>query len=101
MTEERVLQIIKEFIARMQSLSRTGVTINEFRTKLDQYEARIQFAGHATPSDEIRIVDGSIEERRFVALFEREGRLVAAFGLNRARKVMGYRRQIGAEAARD
>jgi NADPH-dependent 2,4-dienoyl-CoA reductase/sulfur reductase-like enzyme len=60
----------------------------------DQYDVKLQIAGEPGPDDSLRIVDGTIEERRFVALFERAGRLTAAIGCNRARQVMQYRKQL-------
>ena len=41
-----------------------------------------------------RVVEGSLEERRFVALYGRGGRLVAAFGMNRPAPIMRYRSRI-------
>ena len=45
----------------------------------DQYDRKIQLAGRAGASDDVEIVEGSIEERRFTALFGRGGRLVGAW----------------------
>ena len=45
--------------------------------------------------------DGSVRERRFVALFERGSQLVAAVGFGRARQLMGYRMQIAEELRRE
>jgi 3-phenylpropionate/trans-cinnamate dioxygenase ferredoxin reductase subunit len=60
----------------------------------DQYETKIQSAGLIGPDHEVRIVHGSLEERRFVALYGRKGRLTGAVALNRVRQLMAYRRQI-------
>lgn len=60
----------------------------------DQYETKIQFVGHAGPDDAVRVVHGSVAEGRFIALYGRGGRLVAALGFNWARLVMGYRAMI-------
>ena len=60
----------------------------------DQYDRKIQSAGWVTPQDEMRIVDGSLEERRFVALYGRDGRLTGALAFNRVRLLMRYRRMI-------
>jgi 3-phenylpropionate/trans-cinnamate dioxygenase ferredoxin reductase subunit len=60
----------------------------------DQYDRKIQMAGRVGPDCEVRIVHGSPQERRFVALYGRQGRLVGAVALNRARQLMGFRRQI-------
>lgn len=48
---------------------------------------RIQFAGTAV-ADEVQVVEGSVRDRRFLALYRRGDRLVGAFGMDRARLVM-------------
>jgi NADPH-dependent 2,4-dienoyl-CoA reductase/sulfur reductase-like enzyme len=60
----------------------------------DQYDRKLQLAGRSGPDDEVVIVDGSLEERRFVALYGRAGRLVGVLGFNRPALVMRYRQQI-------
>jgi 3-phenylpropionate/trans-cinnamate dioxygenase ferredoxin reductase subunit len=67
----------------------------------DQYDVKIQFAGCARPGDEIRVVHGTLEERRFVALYGRAGRLMGALAFNRPRQLMGYRRMLRAQASFD
>ena len=49
----------------------------------DQYDRKIQLAGRSSDADEVRVVDGSLEERRFVALYRRGDRLVGALAMNR------------------
>ena len=65
----------------------------------DQYDAKIQFLGRCCPTDEVRIVDGSVEERRFVALFGRDGRLFGALAFNRPRLLMAYRKLLAAKTS--
>jgi NADPH-dependent 2,4-dienoyl-CoA reductase/sulfur reductase-like enzyme len=65
----------------------------------DQYDAKIQFVGVCAPDDEVRIVHGSVAERRFVALYGRAGRLVGALALSRPRLLMAYRRLIADRAS--
>jgi 3-phenylpropionate/trans-cinnamate dioxygenase ferredoxin reductase subunit len=60
----------------------------------DQYELKIQVVGHVRGDDDVVVVDGSVEERRFVAAVGRNGRLVGAVGFGRPRVVMEYRRMI-------
>jgi 3-phenylpropionate/trans-cinnamate dioxygenase ferredoxin reductase component len=67
----------------------------------DQYDTKIQFVGRCTANDEVRVVDGSVEERRFVALFGRKGRLVGALAFNRPRLLMAYRRLLANGATFD
>ncbi len=60
----------------------------------DQYDRKIQSVGRFRPEDELRIVHGRLEERRFVALHGRGGRLVGAVAMNRGRQLMALRRRI-------
>jgi 3-phenylpropionate/trans-cinnamate dioxygenase ferredoxin reductase subunit len=57
----------------------------------DQYDRKIQVAGRVGPDDEVRVVHGSVEERRFVAIFRRGDRCVAVMGANRPAQVMRLR----------
>jgi NADPH-dependent 2,4-dienoyl-CoA reductase/sulfur reductase-like enzyme len=67
----------------------------------DQYDTKIQFLGRCCPTDEVRVVDGSIEEGRFVALFGRDGRLFGALSFNRPRLLMAYRKLLAAKTSFD
>jgi NADPH-dependent 2,4-dienoyl-CoA reductase/sulfur reductase-like enzyme len=60
----------------------------------DQYDRRIQFLGRASADDEVEVVSGSIEERSFVALYHRAGRMRGVLGMNQPRAVMGYRKLL-------
>jgi NADPH-dependent 2,4-dienoyl-CoA reductase/sulfur reductase-like enzyme len=60
----------------------------------DQHDLKIQIAGSIRPDDEMRVVDGSIAERRFVAIFRRKQRLVGALAFNRVRELIAYRRLL-------
>jgi NADPH-dependent 2,4-dienoyl-CoA reductase/sulfur reductase-like enzyme len=60
----------------------------------DQYDRKFQSAGRFAPDDEMRVFPGSLEERRFVALFRRDDRLSGALAVNRVRQLIGYRRMI-------
>jgi len=60
----------------------------------DQYDRKIQLAGRSNAEDELRVVDGSIDERKFVAIYGRAGRIVGVLGMNRPRVVMLYRQLI-------
>jgi 3-phenylpropionate/trans-cinnamate dioxygenase ferredoxin reductase component len=57
----------------------------------DQYDRKIQLAGRSSDADEVRVVDGSVEERRFVALYRRGDRLVGALAMNRPRLLVTFR----------
>ncbi len=60
----------------------------------DQYDRKIQLAGHSGADDDIEVVHGSLEERRFVALYGRHGRVVGVLGMNRPRHVMQLRQLV-------
>jgi len=57
----------------------------------DQYGVRLQMIGHPRPDDEVDVVDGSLKEGKFVALYGRRDRLTAAFGIGRPRQLMAFR----------
>jgi 3-phenylpropionate/trans-cinnamate dioxygenase ferredoxin reductase component len=67
----------------------------------DQYEVKIQVAGHVRGDDTMEVVDGSIADRKFVAIFGRAGRLVGAVAFSRPRLLMQYRRMVAERAAFD
>ncbi|MER7397505.1 FAD-dependent oxidoreductase [Streptomyces sp. NPDC000151] len=60
----------------------------------DQYGVRIQFAGRRLPTDTLRVLDGSPEDRSFLAAYERDGRTTAVLALNRPRPFMKQRREL-------
>jgi hypothetical protein len=59
----------------------------------DWYDSRIQFVG-IPAAEEIRVVSGSVDDGRFVALYRAGDRLIGALTLNRRADVMKYRVQI-------
>jgi NADPH-dependent 2,4-dienoyl-CoA reductase/sulfur reductase-like enzyme len=60
----------------------------------DQYGTKIQFAGRRERADTVRVMHGSVDEGRFVALYGRAGRLVAALAFNWPSLLVGYRRLL-------
>jgi NADPH-dependent 2,4-dienoyl-CoA reductase/sulfur reductase-like enzyme len=62
----------------------------------DQYGARIQFAGARRDGDEVRVVEGSLAERSFLAVYERDGVPVAVLGMDQPRLFTRWRRQLRA-----
>jgi len=62
----------------------------------DQYDRKIQLAGRAGPDDEVEVVSGSIDDRRFVALYGRKGRVVGVLGMSQPAKVMRLRALVDA-----
>ncbi len=67
----------------------------------DQYDRKIQLAGRVRGDDEVRVVTGSVEERRFAAVYGRSGRITGVLGFNRPRHVMRYRALIEQGASFD
>jgi len=65
----------------------------------DQYDRKIQLAGRVRPDDEIQVVTGSLQERRFAAIYGRAGRITGVLGFNRPRHVMRYRALIAQQAS--
>lgn len=67
----------------------------------DQGTQRIQFLGRGPTDalDEVEVLVGSPEERRFLALYHRGDRLRGALGLNVPKLVMPYRKLLGEGAA--
>jgi 3-phenylpropionate/trans-cinnamate dioxygenase ferredoxin reductase component len=67
----------------------------------DQYSTKIQCLGIPRPDDDVRIVEGSRAEGRLLALYGREGKLVAAVGFSMPAAVMRLRALIGSQVAFD
>ncbi len=67
----------------------------------DQYDTKIQVLGHVRGDDEIRVVHGSLAERRFVAVVGREGRLVGAVGFSRPAVIARLYRLVADRASLD
>ena len=62
----------------------------------DQYDCKLQLIGAPSPGDAIRVVEGALGERRFVAVFERDGRATGAFLFNSTHRVAAYTRTVEA-----
>ncbi|HXA30724.1 MAG TPA: FAD-dependent oxidoreductase [Acidimicrobiales bacterium] len=67
----------------------------------DQYATKIQLVGRPSPDDEVVIVDGSVEERKLVALYRDGDRLSGALAFSRPRQLMSYRPLLAAGASFD
>jgi NADPH-dependent 2,4-dienoyl-CoA reductase/sulfur reductase-like enzyme len=67
----------------------------------DQYDRKIQLAGRAAPGDHVQVVSGSVEDRRFVAFYGRDGRVVGVLGMNQPAKVMRWRTLLEEPASWD
>ncbi len=67
----------------------------------DQYGVRFQVLGNPGGTDEVEIVDGSLEEGKFVALFGRAGRLRAVMAIGKPRQLLGFRPLLEAGSSWD
>ena len=67
----------------------------------DQYATKIQVVGRPGPDDEVVVVDGSVAERKLVALYRRGDKLSAALAFSRPRQLMAYRPLLAAGASFD
>ncbi len=67
----------------------------------DQYDVKIQCAGRFGGEDRMEVVSGTLESRRFVAIFERGGRISGVLGFSEPRRVMQYRRLVAERASFD
>jgi NADPH-dependent 2,4-dienoyl-CoA reductase/sulfur reductase-like enzyme len=64
----------------------------------DQYDSRLQFAGHRVDGDQVEIVEGDVEARNFLAVYRRNGEPVAVFAMNRPRPFGRWRRDLAGRA---
>jgi NADPH-dependent 2,4-dienoyl-CoA reductase/sulfur reductase-like enzyme len=60
----------------------------------EQYDRRIQFLGRASGDDAVHVIAGSIEERKYAALFSRNGKLRGVLGVSMPKNVMPYRAKL-------
>ncbi len=67
----------------------------------DQYDCKIQSVGRFDARDRFEVVHGDTERRKFVAVFERAGRLTGALAFSQPRHVMRYRALIARRASFD
>jgi 3-phenylpropionate/trans-cinnamate dioxygenase ferredoxin reductase component len=60
----------------------------------DQYDSKIQIVGRPTSDDQVEVPLGAFDDRKFVALTHRDGRLTGAVGLDEPRKLMRFKRLL-------
>jgi NADPH-dependent 2,4-dienoyl-CoA reductase/sulfur reductase-like enzyme len=60
----------------------------------DQYDLKLTAAGRPRGGDTVRVVDGSLDDRKFVAIYGRAGKLSGAVAVNRMRKMVDWRRAL-------
>jgi NADPH-dependent 2,4-dienoyl-CoA reductase/sulfur reductase-like enzyme len=63
----------------------------------DQYDAKIQFVGR--PLGSAQVVEGSVQERRFVAVYLVQDRIMGALCVNSASRLGKYRRMVTTRAS--
>ncbi|WP_432106989.1 NAD(P)/FAD-dependent oxidoreductase [Streptomyces sp. AA1529] len=63
----------------------------------DQYGVRLQLAGTRGAADTVRVVEGSPEDRSFLARYERDGATTAVLAANRPRPFTRARRELSRE----
>jgi NADPH-dependent 2,4-dienoyl-CoA reductase/sulfur reductase-like enzyme len=66
-----------------------------------QYGVRIQFAGHTIDGDDVDVEEGSVPERRFLAVYRRGGRPVAVLGVDLPGPFTRWRRRLESLAHHD
>jgi len=66
----------------------------------DQYDQRLQFAGHTAPGDQLDVEEGSLADGAgFLAVYRRRGQPVAVVALDRPRQFTRWRRALESAAA--
>ena len=63
----------------------------------DQYNATLVVAGRPRAGDELRVIEGSLAERKFIALFGRAGAFTGAAAIGLARRFLPWRRALAEE----
>ncbi|MGC1816676.1 MAG: FAD-dependent oxidoreductase [Casimicrobiaceae bacterium] len=65
----------------------------------DQYDCKLQLIGSPRPGDTMRVVEGALDDRRFVATFERDSQPTGAFLFNSMHRIAAYRQAVESAAA--
>ena len=65
----------------------------------DQYDYKLQLVGLPGLGDDLLVIDGQFDERRFLALYTRDGRVTAAVAIGRPRAIMRVRRLLRADVS--
>ncbi|WP_433187086.1 NAD(P)/FAD-dependent oxidoreductase [Actinoallomurus sp. CA-150999] len=60
----------------------------------DQFDTKIQVHGLPSPDAEVTIVDGAVADRRFVARYHRDGRVLGVLGWNMPKQVRLRRQEV-------
>lgn len=60
----------------------------------DQFDARLQVYGMPSADDEVSVAEGSLAERRFVAVYRRRGTVTGVLGWNMPKQARRLRRDV-------
>ena len=90
------LAVARGLFAGSGTPARTTTTVPYLWT--DQCDLRVQVYGEPASADRAPVIDGSVEEGRFTALYGRDGRACAAVGMNMARAFGALRPLVTAGA---
>lgn len=93
---ERPLTAVASLLSGSASGGTVSRTTNIPYFWSDQYDVRIQFAGHAADADSVTVEEGSAESRDVLAVYRRGDEPVAGLGMNQARPFTRWRRQLNA-----
>lgn len=67
----------------------------------DQYDLKVQIYGLPHEADRVEIIDGSLADRKFTALYGQNGHVCAAVGVNLVRPLRALRRHVAAQTVWD
>jgi 3-phenylpropionate/trans-cinnamate dioxygenase ferredoxin reductase subunit len=62
----------------------------------DQYGVRVQCAGSIRPTDDVRVVEGAVADRAFLATYHRDGATTGVLAMNLTRSFVRARRALAA-----
>jgi NADPH-dependent 2,4-dienoyl-CoA reductase/sulfur reductase-like enzyme len=62
----------------------------------DQHGTKFQFLGDSLPGDDVVVVEGAVEDGKFVAVYVRDGITVGALCVNWPARAVSWRERIGA-----
>jgi hypothetical protein len=60
----------------------------------DQFAAKLQVHGYPPAGAEVTVAEGNIADRRFVAYYRQDGRVVAVLGWNMPKQTRLHRGQL-------
>ena len=90
---EQGLHVAKNLVAEANGEPTTAYSSVPFFWS-EQYSMRVQFMGRAAGDDVVRIVRGSVEDRSFLALYGKHGRLRGALALAMPKPLMQTRKML-------